>query len=36
MVTPPDGCPGVTAHFSRIHIRDQNLMSAAVFEALLE
>ena len=28
--------PGVTAHFSRIHIRDQNLGSDAAFEALLE
>lgn len=27
--------PGVTAHFSRIHIRDQNLGSDAAFEALL-
>src|SRR5688500_2112822 len=30
------GVPGVTAHFSRIHIRDQNLGSDAAFEALLE
>lgn len=29
------GVPGVTAHFSRIHIRDQNLGSDADFEALL-
>jgi maleate isomerase len=28
--------PGVTAHFSRIHIRDQNLGSDAAMEALLE
>ena len=28
--------PGVTAHFSRIHIRDQNLSSDDAFEALLE
>jgi maleate isomerase len=28
--------PGVTAHVSRIHIRDQNLSSDAAFEALLE
>ena len=28
--------PGVTAHFSRIHIRDQNLGSDAAFETLLE
>ncbi|MCZ6875588.1 MAG: arylmalonate decarboxylase [bacterium] len=28
--------PGVTCHFSRIHIRDQNLGSDAAFEALLE
>lgn len=28
--------PGVTAHFSRIHIRDQNLDSDAAFERLLE
>jgi maleate isomerase len=28
--------PGVTAHFARIHIRDQNLGSDAAFEALLE
>ncbi len=28
--------PGVTAHFSRIHIRDQNLSSDEAFEALLE
>lgn len=28
--------PGVTCHFSRIHIRDQNLASDAAFEALLE
>lgn len=27
--------PGVTAHFSRIHIRDQNLSSDAAFEKLL-
>jgi maleate isomerase len=27
--------PGVTAHFSRIHIRNQNLSSDAAFEALL-
>ena len=26
--------PGVTAHFARIHIRDQNLGSDAAFEAL--
>jgi len=30
------GVPGVTAHFSRIHIRDQNLSSDAAFETLLE
>jgi maleate isomerase len=30
------GVPGVTAHFARIHIRDQNLDSDAAFEALLE
>jgi len=30
------GVPGVTAHFSRIHIRDQNLGSDAAMEALLE
>ena len=30
------GVPGVTSHFSRIHIRDQNLGSDAAFEALLE
>ncbi len=29
------GVPGVTAHFSRIHIRDQNLEDDAAFEALL-
>ncbi len=28
--------PGVTSHFSRIHIRNQNLGSDAAFEALLE
>ena len=28
--------PGVTAHFARIHIRDQHLGSDAAFEALLE
>lgn len=28
--------PGVTAHFSRIHIRNQNLDSDAAFERLLE
>ena len=28
--------PGVTCHFSRIHIRDQDLGSDAAFEALLE
>lgn len=28
--------PGVTAHFSRIHIRDQNLGSDEAFERLLE
>src|SRR5215831_19857789 len=28
--------PGVTAHFGRIHIRDQRLGSDAAFEALLE
>lgn len=28
--------PGVTAHFSRIHIRDQNLSSDDAFERLLE
>lgn len=28
--------PGVTSHFSRIHIRDQNLGSDAAFEALLD
>jgi len=28
--------PGVTCHFSRIHIRDQNLDSDAAFEALLK
>ncbi len=27
--------PGVTAHFSRIHIRNQNLSDDAAFEALL-
>ena len=27
--------PGVTAHISRIHIRDQNLSSDAAFEQLL-
>jgi maleate isomerase len=27
--------PGVTAHFSRIHVRDQNLSSDAAFEHLL-
>ncbi len=30
------GVPGVTAHFSRIHIRDQNLSSNEAFESLLE
>jgi maleate isomerase len=30
------GVPGVTSHFSRIHIRDQDLGSDAAFEALLE
>lgn len=30
------GVPGVTSHFSRIHIRNQNLGSDAAFEALLE
>ncbi len=30
------GVPGVTSHFSRIHIRNQNLSSDAAFEALLE
>ena len=28
--------PGVTAHFARMHIRDQHLGSDAAFEALLE
>src|SRR5438132_335711 len=32
----PMSIPGVTAHFARIHIRDQNLGSDAAFEALLE
>jgi maleate isomerase len=30
------GVPGVTAQFSRIHIRDQNIDSDAAFEALLK
>ncbi len=30
------GVPGVTAHFSRIHIRDQNLGDDSAFEALME
>ena len=29
------GVPGVTSHFSRIHIRDQNLSDDAAFEALM-
>ena len=29
------GVPGVTCHFSRIHIRDQDLGSDAAFEALM-
>ena len=29
------GVPGVTSHFSRIHIRDQDLSSDAAFEALM-
>src|SRR5215475_15331475 len=28
--------PGVTAHFARIHVRDQQLGSDVAFEALLE
>jgi maleate isomerase len=30
------GVPGVTSHFSRIHIRNPELGSDAAFEALLE